>query len=68
MDIVTSNAVQKRRNVLKMTQQDLAYKSGVSLSTVVKLENGAFSPRLTTARAMARVLGCHVDDLWPDGK
>ena len=40
------------------------------MSTIAKLEAADVegkrrAPRLDTARAIAAVLGCHVDEVWP---
>ena len=39
-----------------MTQQDLAGQSGLTLTTVSRLENGRTRPRPRTIRALARAL------------
>lgn len=48
-----------------LTQAELAKRAGVPQSVVSDLENGkTIYPRLDTAMALARVLGCTVDDLF----
>jgi transcriptional regulator with XRE-family HTH domain len=48
-----TEAIQKRRKLLKITQRDLAEISGVSLRTVKALETGDANP---TLEILARVL------------
>jgi transcriptional regulator with XRE-family HTH domain len=46
------------------TQQKLAEKSGLSISVVTQLERGIIpNPRLDTLRALAKALGCTLDQL-----
>ena len=46
----------------------LERESGIDRGTIYALERQRARPRLDTARALARALGCDVDDLWPDGR
>lgn len=50
----------------EMTQHALAIASGLSLSVVTMIEQGVTpDPRLSTVQALARGLGCTLDDLAP---
>ena len=50
-----------------LTQAELARRAGVPQSVVSDLENGkTLYPRLDTAMALAKVLGCTIDDLFID--
>lgn len=48
-----------------LTQAELARRAGVPQSVVSDLENGkTLYPRLDTAMALAKALGCTIDDLF----
>lgn len=49
--------IRERRNVLRLQQRDLAELSGVSLRTIIQVENGAGNPSLVTLQKLAGVLG-----------
>jgi transcriptional regulator with XRE-family HTH domain len=52
------------RKAAGLTQQDLAMKSGLSITTVVHIEAGRIpDPRISTLRALAKVLGVGLDEL-----
>ena len=52
------------RALAGLTQQELATKAGLSISGVVQVELGKIpDPRVSTLAALARALGCTVDDL-----
>jgi transcriptional regulator with XRE-family HTH domain len=50
-----------------LTQERLASRAGISRVALLKLEAGESSPRLTTARALARELDEPLDALFPNG-
>lgn len=59
--------VKELREVLNMTQEDLAQKSGVSRGTISAMENG--SSKATSTRTfvkIARALGTSVDSIFFD--
>ena len=47
-----------------ITQEMLAYKAGVSLRTVSRIENGLCKANKSTRKLIAKVLGCKVTDIW----
>lgn len=52
-----------------LTQAELAKRAGVPQSVVSDLENGkTIYPRLDTAMALTKVLGCKIDDLFETPK
>lgn len=55
--------IKQLRNERKLTQLDLAYKLGVSLSTVTGIETGRQEPRVGLAQKIAEVLGVSVDEI-----
>lgn len=46
-----------------LTQEELANKSGVTVSTISRLENGLQSARISTIRKLAEAVGAESDDL-----
>jgi transcriptional regulator with XRE-family HTH domain len=52
-----------RREAMGWNQEDLAHKSGVSISAVKQLETDRRSPNLATIEALAGALGCRSWDL-----
>ena len=52
-----------------MTQKDLAAAVGVSRQTINAIEQGEYNPTIKLCRAICRVLGKTLDDLfWEDDK
>ena len=49
--------IKERRNLLRISQQDLADFSGVGISTIKDLERGAGNPSLKTLRKILDVVG-----------
>lgn len=50
-----------------MTQKDLAQAVGVSRQTMNAIEKGEYNPTIKLCRAICRVLGQSLDDLfWED--
>jgi len=60
------NRVREVRRSQSITQEELARRSGVTTSTIQKLEAGRFEPRLLTARRIARALGSSLADLFEE--
>lgn len=48
-----------------MSREELAFKAGVSLKTIERLEAGQVEPRRATQRVIADVLECDPAVLWP---
>jgi FMN phosphatase YigB (HAD superfamily)/DNA-binding XRE family transcriptional regulator len=58
------NAIQEARKKAGMTQQELCNKTGISYSTLAKIERGAIkSPSVFTVTAIAKTTGVRVEDL-----
>jgi len=49
--------IKKRREALRVTQEDLAELSGLGLRTVKQLESGKGNPTLSTLHKVSDVLG-----------
>lgn len=55
--------INERKRALNLTNAQLAEKTGVTLSTLDKITSGANdNPKLSTLQAIARVIGCTLDD------
>lgn len=58
-----------RRKIAGLSQNELAQKAGVSQATISDIEAGnTNAPRVDTLQAIARVLGCTIDDLFGNEK
>lgn len=53
--------MKQRREVLSLSQLDLAEMAGVSLATVKDIERGKGNPSLTTVGKILDVLGLEID-------
>lgn len=58
------NTIKVERARLDMTQQDLADKLSVSRQTIIAIEAGKFNPSTLLSIKMARLFGCHVEDIF----
>jgi transcriptional regulator with XRE-family HTH domain len=52
--------IRERRNLLRLTQEDLASMAGVGLRTLKAIELGKGNPSLHTLQKLAEVLGMEV--------
>jgi transcriptional regulator with XRE-family HTH domain len=52
--------LKERRTVLHLHQKDLSEMSGVSLRTIIQVENGVGNPALKTLQKLAEVLGMEI--------
>lgn len=53
--------MKKRREILSLTQQDLAEMAQVGLATVKDIERGKGNPALNTVKKIIDVLGLEID-------
>jgi putative transcriptional regulator len=58
------NKVKEFRKHLKLTQDELAQKLGVSRQTINAIENNKYNPTLELAIKIARFLGTPVEQLF----
>ena len=58
------NNLRVERARVRMTQQDLADKTGVTRQTIVAREQGKFNPSTVLALKMARVFGVTIEALF----
>lgn len=54
-----------KRAEMRMSQGDLAEKSGVDINSIARYEIGDTKPGLDKAVALANALGVTLDDLYP---
>ncbi|MDF5721962.1 MAG: substrate-binding domain-containing protein [Rhizonema sp. PD37] len=58
------NNLKSVRTGLGMSQQDLAKLAGVTRQTISGVESGQCAPSVTISLRLAKVLNCHVEDLF----
>ncbi|MGX8690607.1 MAG: helix-turn-helix transcriptional regulator [Bacteroidaceae bacterium] len=58
------NNLRVERARVRMTQQELADKTGVTRQTIVAIEQGKFNPSTLLALKMARVFGVTIEALF----
>lgn len=57
--------INKRRELLGLTLQQIGRATGVSPAILSNISNGT-DLRLTTAVKIAKFFGCFIEELWPD--
>jgi len=62
MDI-DGEALRRIRERKLITQAELAEKSGITISTLSRLENGLQQARISTVRKLALALGVNADEI-----
>lgn len=55
--------IREHRDAMRMTQEQLAKKIGLSTMTIARYEAGSREPRATELKKMAEIFGCTIDDL-----
>ncbi len=58
------NLVRQYREELRLTQQELALKVGVSRQTIISIEKGKYDPSLRLAFGLAEVLSEKIEVLF----
>lgn len=53
--------IKRRRNTLRLQQKDLAELSGVSLRTIIQIENNTGNPSINTLNKLTKVLGIQIE-------
>lgn len=67
VSIARNIKIKVARAELDMTQKDLAEAVGISRQTMNAIEQGDYNPTIKLCRAICRVLGKTLDDLfWED--
>jgi len=61
---ILAQNIKKLRKQLKLSQEELAKKAGITYSTLIKIESGANeNPTIKTLVQIAKALNVKVDDL-----
>lgn len=58
------SSVRERREELRLSQEALARKAGVSRQTIINIERGISEPKVLLAITIAAILGVAVADLF----
>lgn len=53
--------IKNRRSTLRLQQKDFAELSGVSLRTIIQIENGTGNPSIDTLNKLTKVLGVEIE-------
>lgn len=53
---ILGKKIQKKRKLLEMTQEDMAYKVGISRSYMGYIEQGRYAPSLEVLEKIAKIL------------
>lgn len=56
------SVIRERRELLGMTREQIAEKTGINPQTIYKIENGHALPRLGTFISLCYVLGLKIED------
>ncbi len=62
---VLGKKIQKRRKSLKLTQEELAEKIGISRAYMGYIEQGRYAPSLEVVEKISRALSLKVSELFP---
>lgn len=62
--VLFGHHIQQRRRELRMTQEDLAFKTGYTRTAIVTIENGKQNVPLDKIYALADALGIDAKDLF----
>ena len=66
INVTLGENIRKYRRTMKMTQEELAEKIGVSFQAVSKWENAQSAPDISWLPLLAEVFECAIDDLFCD--
>src|SRR4029453_11212421 len=61
---VLENQIRHRRQAMRLSQQALATRCGLTRQAINAMEAGHYSPSTTVALGLAKVLGCTVEELF----
>ena len=64
INLVLGENIRRFRKKMKMTQEELADKIGVSFQAVSKWENAQSAPDISLLPLLAKVFNCRIDDLF----
>lgn len=58
------NKLRELREMMTMTQEDLAASTGVSRQTIISLEKGKYNPSISLAHRLAQVFHLTIEELF----
>jgi transcriptional regulator with XRE-family HTH domain len=58
--------LRRERRLAGLTQEELAERAGVAVTTISRIEEGVTEPRIPTIRKISQALGLQVRDLLED--
>jgi len=64
--VYTASKIEERRSEIEMTQEDLAFKTGLSRSSIINMEHGRQSISIERLFSIAEVLEIEPRDLLPN--
>lgn len=64
MNFSVSSRLRTMRKSAGLSQSQLAFLSGLSQNSISSIERGEYGISLSHALMIARVFGCHVEDIW----
>ena len=62
--IALKNRVREKREAMRLTQAELAVRTGVSRQAINAIETGKYDPSIGLAHALSRVFGCMIEDIF----
>jgi len=58
------NKLRELREMMAMTQEDLAASTGVSRQTIISLERGKYNPSISLAHRLAQVFHLTIEEIF----
>lgn len=58
------NKLRELREMMAMTQEDLAASTGVSRQTIISLERGKYNPSINLAHRLAQVFHLTIEEIF----
>ena len=62
--VATKNRVRALREILGITQAELAGRTGVSRQAINAIETGKYDPSIGLAYALSKVFGCIIEEIF----
>lgn len=59
-----ANNLRAERNRVKMTQEDVAKRLGITLRTYVSYEENASTVKATTLYSLSKIMNCNISDFF----
>lgn len=62
------NQIKDLRKAMKLTQEDLAKRVGVSRQSIIAIESGKYNPSLELAYNISKVFDCTIEEVFIFGE